>query len=99
MFTKIATALVLAMACSLPAFAATAVNVNKADAATLAKSLDGVGTAKAQAIVAWRTAHGPFKSASELAQVKGIGPSLLERNRDAIKLGDGAKAAHAKAHR
>ena len=59
----------------------------QADAATIASSLDGVGAAKAKAIVAWRDAHGPFKSADDLAQVKGIGPATIERNRSAIQLG------------
>lgn len=75
-----------------PAFAATPVNINTADATTLAQSLDGVGLAKAQAIVAWRDANGPFESADQLAEVKGIGPSLIDRNRDAIQL-DGGKAS------
>jgi competence protein ComEA len=75
-----------------PAFASTPVNINTADATTLAQSLDGVGLAKAQAIVAWREANGPFGSADQLTEVKGIGPSLVERNRDAIQL-DGGKAS------
>jgi competence protein ComEA len=94
------TALLITLALALPAFAATPVNVNKADATTLAKSLDGIGHAKAEAIVAWREEHGPFKNVDELGQVKGIGAATLERNRDAILLSDGAgdsKAAPAKA--
>jgi competence protein ComEA len=97
MRNTIAAALVI-LAMALPAFAATPVNINKADAATLSRSLDGVGLSKAEAIVAWREEHGPFKSAEELGQVKGIGPATLERNRDAILLDDtpaGAKAAKA----
>lgn len=78
-------ALALSASFALPAFAATPVNVNKADAATIAKSLDGIGQSRAQAIVAWRQAHGPFKRVEDLAQVKGIGKSTLERNRDAIR--------------
>lgn len=76
----------------LPAFASTPVNVNTADAPTLAQSLDGVGLAKAQAIVAWREANGSFESADQLTEVKGIGQSLVDRNRDAIQV-DGAKPA------
>lgn len=90
---KTLAALLLSFAFALPAFAATPVDVNHADAATIAKSLDGIGLSKAQAIVAWREAHGPFKSADQLAQIKGIGPRTLERNRDAIRLnGVGAPA-------
>lgn len=87
----------LALAFALPAFAATPVNINKADAATISDSLDGVGPAKAKAIVAWRDAHGPFKSVDDLSQVKGMGPATIKRNRDAIQLGGGAaKVAKAK---
>jgi len=77
-----------------PAFASTPVNINTADATTLSQSLDGVGLAKAQAqaIIAWREANGPFSSADQLTEVKGIGPSLVERNRDAIQI-DGGKAS------
>ncbi|KRE88408.1 competence protein ComEA [Frateuria sp. Soil773] len=94
-----ALALALALAIAQPALAATPVNVNKADAATIAEALDGIGQSKAEAIVAYRDAHGPFKSVEELAQVKGIGQATLERNRAAIlftgggKAGDGAAAA------
>jgi competence protein ComEA len=88
-------ALLVALALALPAFAATPVNINKADAATLAKSLDGIGLSKAEAIVAWRGEHGPFKSVDELSQIKGIGPATLQRNRDAILLSDAADGGKA----
>ncbi|HEY2623841.1 ComEA family DNA-binding protein [Dyella sp. Tek66A03] len=88
-------ALLVTLALALPAFAATPVNINKADAATLAKSLDGVGLSKAEAIVAWRQEHGPFKSVEDLSQVKGFGPATLERNRNAILLGDAADGGKA----
>lgn len=78
------------------AFASTAVNINTADAGTLAQSLDGVGLAKAQAIVAWREANGPFTSADQLTEVKGIGPALVDRNRDAIQFDAGKAAAKAR---
>lgn len=94
MRNKIAAVLV-SLALALPAFAATPVNVNKADAATLAKSLDGIGHSKAEAIVAWREEHGPFKSVDDLSQVKGIGPATLERNRSAILLDDASGASKA----
>lgn len=87
MIKPIAAAL-LAFALAWPAFASTPVNVNTADAATLAHSLDGVGPSKAAAIVAYREAHGPFKSVDDVGQVKGIGAATLERNRSAILLTD-----------
>jgi competence ComEA-like helix-hairpin-helix protein len=60
------------------------VNVNTADAATLAAVLTGVGDSKAQAIVAYRKEHGPFKSPEQLVEVKGIGEALVAKNRDRI---------------
>jgi competence protein ComEA len=84
-FRNLLVALAFASSFALPAFAATPVNVNKADATTIAKSLEGIGQSRAEAIVAWRQAHGPFKSVEDLAQVKGIGKSTLERNREAIR--------------
>jgi competence protein ComEA len=62
------------------------VNVNTADAETLAAELSGVGLKKAQAIVAYREAHGRFDDLADLAQVKGIGVKLLERNRENVRL-------------
>ncbi len=81
------------------AYASTPVNINTADAPTLAQSLDGVGLAKAQAIVAWREANGAFESADQLSEVKGIGASLVERNRDAIQVDGGKPAKKAKPSR
>jgi competence protein ComEA len=72
------------------------VNINVADAATISKALVGVGPAKAQAIVQYRQANGPFKTADELALVKGIGPKVIEKNRANIKL-DRARAPTAPA--
>ena len=65
---------------------AAAVNINKADAATLASALTGVGTARAQEIVRYRESYGPFKSVDELSDVKGIGKSTLDENRARITL-------------
>ena len=63
------------------------VDINSADAETISAELDGVGMAKAQAIVEYRRKHGPFKSVDELAQVKGIGERTVEINRKNILLG------------
>jgi competence protein ComEA len=62
------------------------VNVNTADASTLATALKGIGESKAQAIVEYRKAHGPFKSAEQLAEVKGIGDKWVAANRDRISV-------------
>ncbi|MBV4503478.1 ComEA family DNA-binding protein [Pseudomonas sp. BW13M1] len=60
------------------------VDLNKADSQTLQKALDGIGQSKAQAIIAYREANGPFTSVDELLEIKGIGSALLERNRDRL---------------
>ena len=62
------------------------VNVNTADAETLSAELQGVGLSRAQAIVAFREAHGPFASVDDLVQVKGIGARTIELNRANILL-------------
>jgi competence protein ComEA len=61
-------------------------NLNTADASTLQRELNGIGQAKAQAIVAYREANGPFQSVDELLEIKGIGNVLMERNRDKLTL-------------
>ena len=71
------------LALSFNLFAAP-VNINTADAKTLATNIKGVGERKAEAIVQYRAKHGPFKSADDLAKVKGIGPQLIEKNRDIL---------------
>ena len=63
-----------------------AVNINTADAATMASALKGVGDARAQEIMRYREAYRPFISVDELADVKGIGKSTLENNRARIAL-------------
>jgi competence protein ComEA len=62
------------------------VNINSADAATLARELKGIGLKRAQAIVDYRKHNGPFKSADELALVKGIGRRAIDGNRADIRL-------------
>ena len=63
------------------------VNINTADATALAKALNGVGPAKAKAIVSYREKNGPFKSVDQLAMVEGITQKLIDKNRADIKLG------------
>ena len=60
------------------------VNINTADAKTLATNIKGVGERKAEAIVQYRAKYGPFKSVDDLTKVKGIGPQLIEKNRDIL---------------
>jgi competence protein ComEA len=62
------------------------VNINTADAATLADRLNGIGLKKAQEIVSFREKNGPFKSIDDLVNVTGIGAATLEKNRNLISL-------------
>ena len=61
------------------------VNINTADAESIATSLNGIGLKKAEAIVAWRTEHGNFTDLAALEQVKGIGQKTVEKNKDNIQ--------------
>ena len=65
---------------------ATPVDINTADAQTLAASLNGIGSSKAQAIVDYRNSNGKFNSISDLSLVKGIGERTVLRNRDDLAL-------------
>ncbi len=64
------------------------VNVNTADAETIAAELDGIGITKARAIIAYRNANGPFQSVESLAAVTGIGERTLAINSANILLVD-----------
>jgi len=57
------------------------VDIDTADAATLASTLPGIGPVKARRIVEYRERHGPFVSLDALQGVKGIGPATVERIR------------------
>lgn len=60
------------------AVAFAAVDINKATLQELT-GLQGIGPAKAQAIVEYRQKNGQFKSTKDLAKVKGIGPKIVEK--------------------
>lgn len=62
------------------------VDVATADAARLG-SLPGIGPVLAARIVAYRAAHGPFRSPDELLAVPGIGPRLYDRLRPFVTVG------------
>ncbi len=62
------------------------VNVNKASAEEIAAVLKGVGTKTANAIVAYRDAHGAFTTIDSLTLVKGIGAKTIEKNQSRIML-------------
>ena len=62
------------------------VNINAASVEELSEALKGIGAKKAQAIVDFRKLHGPFAAVEELEQVKGIGKSLVAKNKEVIVL-------------
>lgn len=61
------------------------ININTATVEEFS-SLNGVGPAKAQAIVEYRKQIGEFKSVKELTMVKGIGPSTIKKNKEKLTL-------------
>lgn len=63
-----------------------AVDINKADKAEL-MSINGIGEAKANAILEYRKANNCFSSVDELKEVKGFGDKFLEKNRSNITAG------------
>jgi len=78
----------LLMVVGLFANAADRVNVNRADAETLAEVLDGIGISRARAIVEYRKSFGPFEDPYDLANVKGVGLKTIEANEAKIDIGD-----------
>jgi competence protein ComEA len=69
-----------------PASPGTPVDLNTADAQQL-DSLPGVGPSTAEAIIAHRDEHGPFRSVEELLDVRGIGEAKLDALRDLVTAG------------
>lgn len=62
------------------------VNINTASAEELATLLKGIGLKKAQAIVDYREANGPFSHIDDLTNVKGIGEATVRNNATRILL-------------
>ena len=82
---KLSRAVFAGVACLLAICAhAGPVNINTADAETLAMELVGVGPALARAIVEDRTRNGSFTRPEDLMRVSGIGVRIIENNRDFI---------------
>jgi len=64
------------------------VNINTADAETLALALDGVGLTRALDIIAYREEYGEFKNVEQIQQVRGIGIATFARNRTKMRVSD-----------
>ena len=79
--------MMMMLALSLNLAAADPVNINSADKQTLMQ-IKGVGEKRADAIILWREKNGPFKSVAQLTEIDGIGPSLVETNKDLLTVGN-----------
>ncbi len=93
LWKNLVAALVFGLALMGSVQASEVVNINTADIATLDRVLVGVGPSKAEAIVEYRKTHGPFRSADQLAKVKGIGLATVEKNRDRITTGNSSASS------
>lgn len=74
------------LALSLGVANAEPLDINAADASTIAATITGIGPARAEAIVAFRNENGPFSSVDDLVLVKGIGLATIDKNRDKLKV-------------
>ncbi|MDR2690528.1 MAG: helix-hairpin-helix domain-containing protein [Azoarcus sp.] len=89
--------LIMAVALSpLGAMALEPVDINTADAVAL-QQINGIGPAKANAIIEYRKANGPFASVDDLVKVSGIGPKSLEQLRPQVRVGAAAQKPAASA--
>jgi competence protein ComEA len=68
--------------------AADPVDINRADAEQIAEQLQGIGPARARAIVEYRDKVGGFDSPEQLLEVSGVGPKVLEMNDGMITVSD-----------
>ena len=91
----LALALTLLAHLSFSSLALAVVNINTASQDELVALKKGLGPAKAQAIIDYRKANGPFKSVEDLRHVKGIGAKRLDKLRPEITVGPSTKVAAA----
>lgn len=87
---KLINSIVLTLLLALPVigFSAESININTADKETLMSVIKGVGEAKAEAIIAYRKENGDFKSVDDLANVKGIGQTTIDKHREQLTTSD-----------
>ena len=81
--------ILLAVCLLIPTFLfAETVNINTADKESLMMSIIGVGEKRAEAIIVYREENDPFKSIEELSEVRGVGPSIVEKNMETLSIED-----------
>lgn len=61
------------------------VNINSADVETLC-TLKGIGPNLAQRIKEFREQHGPFKKVEDITEVRGVGETILEWNKNLMDI-------------
>jgi len=80
--------LVVFLLTATPVFAHHSVNINTANIDQL-KTLTGIGDVKAQAVIDYRNAEGPFAAIEDVQNVSGIGPATFADIKDHITVGGG----------
>ena len=64
---------------------ASKINLNTASVSQLTHAIRGIGPKRAEAIVAYRQAHGAFQAVTEIARIKGIGRSFVKQHAQEIE--------------
>src|SRR5258706_1048568 len=77
-------------------WAMAAININTATLQEL-EALNGIGPVKAQAIIDYRKANGPFKSIDQLKDVKGIGDATFDKIKTDVSVSGASTPAKAAA--
>jgi len=80
------TTMTLMLSAAMATATAGGININEAGTEKL-QQINGVGDARASAIVDYREANGSFDSVDELTEVDGIGEVTLNENRDQLTVG------------
>ena len=83
MLEKLLIYFVLSFAFIHAAYASAPVDLNTSSRTHL-ETVTGIGPGKAQAIIEYRTQHGPFKSVDELEHVSGFGKKTIEKIRSKL---------------